>query len=224
MTTKIGQQASPRIPLARERVLNTAVDIADRFGLESVTMRKIGMELGVEAMSLYNHVANKEDILNGMVEVVMSEIELPSDGVGWKPAMRRRAISVYRMLAAHPWVGTLIDSLVSDGPVKLGHHEWVLRNLRESGFSLVMAAHAFAVMDAYIYGFSTQERNMPLDNEEDLAEATALLLQMLPREQYPYLTEMIVDHALRPGYDHSAEFEYGLDLILDALERDRASN
>ena len=213
----------PRIPLTKERVLNAAIVIADRDGIESLSMRKIGKELGVEAMSLYNHVANKEDILNGMVEVVMSEIDLPSEGIGWKPAMRRRSTSAYRMLSQHGWASALIDSLVSEGPVKLGHHEWVLRTLREAGFSLVMAAHAFSLMDSYIYGFSSQEQSLPLENDGDLTEASELLLQMMPRDEYPYLTEMILDHALKPGYDHSAEFEFGLDLILDGLERELAS-
>ena len=217
------KQTRPRIPLTRERVLNAAIAIADRDGIELLSMRRIGKELGVEAMSLYNHVANKEDILNGMVEVVMSEIELPSEAVGWRQAMRRRSISAYRMLSQHGWASVLIDSLVSEGPVKLGHHEWVLRTLREAGFPLVMAAHAFSLMDSYIYGFSSQEQSLPLEDEGDLTEASELLLQMMPRDQYPYLTEMILDHALKPGYDHSAEFEFGLDLILDGLERELTS-
>lgn len=216
-------QTRPRIPLTRERVLDAAVVIADQQGFDGLSMRKIGKELGVEAMSLYNHVANKEDILNGMVETVMSEIDLPPGEVDWKSAMRRRAASVHRMLSLHPWASGLIDSLVSEGPVKLGHHEWVLRNLREAGFSLKMAAHAFSVMDSYIYGFSSQERNLPLENESDLIEASELLLQMMPPDEYPYLTEMILDHALQPGYNHSAEFEFGLDLILDGLERELTS-
>ena len=217
------KQTRPRVPLTRERVLNAAIAIADQDGIELLSMRRIGKELGVEAMSLYNHVANKEDILNGMVEVVMSEIDLPSDAVGWRQAMRWRSISAYRMLSQHGWASVLIDSLVSEGPVKLGHHEWVLRTLREAGFPLVMAAHAFSLMDSYIYGFSSQEQSLPLEDEGDLTEASELLLQMMPRDQYPYLTEMILDHALKPGYDHSAEFEFGLDLILDGLERELTS-
>ncbi len=209
-----------RTPLKRERVLRAALVLADTTGIESLTMRNLGRELGVEAMSVYNHVANKEDVLDGIVDLVFSEIELPAEGAEWKPAMRKRAISAHEALLRHPWATSLMQSRTKPGPATLRHHDTVLGTLRKAGFSVVMAAHAFSVIDGYVYGFALQQINIPLQTPEQVAEVGENILRQLAGE-YPHLAEMISDHAMKPGYDYAEEFEFGLDLILDGLERAR---
>jgi AcrR family transcriptional regulator len=209
----------PRAPLSRERVLRSAVALADEDGIESLTMRALGLRLGVEAMSLYNHVANKDDILDGMVDLVVGEIDLPSDAVGWKEAMRRRAVSAQAVFSAHPWASTLIDSRESSGPERLRYFEWVLGTLRRAGFSLELAARAFSALDSYIYGFGRQQLNMSAESDAEPEEMAEAFLRAIPPEEYPYLREMIVEHAMASKYDEGADFEFGLGLILDGLER-----
>jgi AcrR family transcriptional regulator len=210
--------ASPRTPLSRPRVLGAAVGLADVAGIESLTMRKLGQELGVEAMSLYNHVANKDDILDGMIDLVFGEIEIPGGADDWKTAMRRRAISAHDALLRHPWATSLMQSRTKPGPATLRHHDSVLGSLRGAGFSVVMAAHAVSVIDGYVYGFALQQINLPLQSQEQVAEVGQGILRQLAGD-YPHLAEMITEHAMKPGYDYADEFEFGLDLILDGLER-----
>ncbi len=205
--------------LNRDRVLRAAVALADAGGIESLTMRKLGVELGVEAMSLYNHVANKGDLLDGMIDVVFGEIDLPTDETSWRPAMRRRAISARTALSRHPWAIGRMESRSTPGAATLHHHDAVLGILRRAGFSVTLAAHAYSVLDSYIYGFALQEPNLPFDAREDTAKATRAILARFTSGEYPHLTEMAVEHVLQPGYDYGDEFEYGLDLILDGLEK-----
>jgi AcrR family transcriptional regulator len=219
VATHTDPSAKPRAPLSRERVLRAALVLADRDGIESLTMRKIGQELGVEAMSLYNHVANKDDILDGIVDLVFSEIAVPSHQVDWKTAMRQRAISARDVLLRHPWATTLMQSRTKPGPATLRHHNSVIGRLREAGFTVEMAAHAFSVMDGYIYGFALQQMNLPYHTSEESAEVAENILRQLAADEYPHLAEMIIEHALKPGYDYAEEFEFGLDLILDGLEK-----
>jgi len=200
-------------------VLRAAVVLADAGGIESLSMRKLGQKVGVEAMSLYNHVANKDDILDGMVDVVFSEIDLPSNEADWKAAMRRRAISAREALAMHPWAIGLMESRATPGPATLRHHDSVLARLRDSGFSIQLAAHAYSAMDSYIYGFALQQITMPSGTGERGAELAQAFLGQFPAKEYPHLAEMITDHVMKPGYDYANEFEFGLDLILDGLER-----
>jgi AcrR family transcriptional regulator len=211
----------PRVPLSRQQVLRAAVVLADASGLQSLTMRKLGEAVGVEAMSLYNHVASKGDLLDGMVDLVFSEIYLPSAGIDWKTAMRQRAISARHVLSRHPWAIGLMDSRTSPGPATLRHHDAVLGSLRQGGFSIEMAAHAFSALDSYIYGFALQEASLPFGTAEETAEVAQTILQQLPADEYPYLTELTIEHVLQPGYDYGDEFEFGLDLVLDGLERAR---
>jgi AcrR family transcriptional regulator len=213
--------AEPRVPLSRERVLRAAVALADDSGLESLTMRKLGEVVRVEAMSLYNHVANKSDLLDGMVDLVFSEIDLPTGEPDWKAAMRQRAISAREALARHPWGIGLMESRSTPGPATLRHHDAVLASLRQGGFSIEMAAHAFSALDSYIYGFALQEASLPFDTAEETAEVAQMILKQLPADEYPYLAELTIEHVLQPGYDYGDEFEFGLDLILDGLERAR---
>ena len=215
--------AEARMPLSRERVLRAAVAFADESGIGSLSMRKLGEALGVEAMSLYNHVANKDELLDGMVDLVFSEIDLPSPGVDWKTAMRQRAVSARQALSHHPWAIGLMESRTSPGPATLRHHDAVIGSLREAGFSIEMAAHAFSVLDSYIYGFALQEASLPFHTAEETAEVAQMILEQLPPDEYPYLTELTVEHVLRPGYDYGNEYEFGLDLILDGLERARGA-
>jgi AcrR family transcriptional regulator len=214
-------EAEPRVPLSRERVLRAAVALADGSGLESLTMRRLGEAVGVEAMSLYNHVANKGDLLDGMVDLVFSEIHLPEPGVDWRTAMRRRAASARRALSRHPWAIGLMESRTSPGPATLRHHDAVLASLRRGGFSIELAAHAFSALDSYVYGFALQEASLPFDTAEETAEVAQMILGQLPADEYPYLAELTIEHVLQPGYDYGDEFEFGLDLILDGLERAR---
>ncbi len=203
--------------------MRAAIALADSAGIESLTMRRLGRELGVEAMSLYNHVANKDEILDGMIDAIFSEIDLPSTEADWRPAMRRRAVSARAVLSRHPWAIGLMDSRRNPGPATLRHHDSVIGTLRRAGFSIAMAAHAFSALDSYIYGFALQESSLPFDSAEELAEVAEDIFRQLPADEYPYLTELAVEHALQPGYDYGSEFEFGLDLILDGLERLRDS-
>ena len=170
-------------------------------------------------MSLYNHVANKEDLLDGMIDLVFAEIELPSADEGWKRAMRQRAISVRIVLARHRWAIGLMESRTSPGPATLRHHDAVLGCLRNAGFSLEQAAHAYAALDSYIYGFALQDRGLPFDTPEEAAALAQVMLAQFPAATYPHLAEFTFGHVLQPGYDFGNEYEFGLALILDGLER-----
>lgn len=208
-----------RVPLSRNRVLAAAVAFADTHGIGSLTMRRLGDALGVEAMSLYNHVADKRDLLDGMVDVVFGEIELPSATTDWRTAMRRRAISARRVLVSHPWAIGLMESRRSPGPATLRHHDAVLGASRRHGFSVEMAAHASSLLDSYVYGFALQETTLPFETGEETAELAKEILAGVAPGDFPNLTELTVEHVLKPGYDYSREFEFGLDLIIDALVR-----
>jgi AcrR family transcriptional regulator len=212
---------APRIPLTRERVLHAAVALADASGSETLSMRKLGEALGVEAMSLYNHVANKEDLLDGMIDMVFAEIDLPTGWADWRAGMRQRAISARRVLSGHGWAIGLMESRSSPGPATLRHHDAVIGCLRDAGFSIELAAHAFSVVDSYIYGFALQERSLPFPTPEQTADLAQDILASFPADKYPHLAELTARHVLQPGYDYGDEFEFGLDLILDGLERIR---
>ncbi len=213
----------PRAPLTRERVFQAAVALADERGLESLTMRALGEELGVEAMSLYHYVANKDELLDGMVDVVFGEIELPTTDVDWRTAMRRRAISTREALARHRWAVGLLQSRTSPGPASFGLVNAVLGCLREAGFSVENAAHAYSAQDAYIYGFALQEKTLPVDTPGELAEAAENMRRQFSADEYPHIAETITEHVTKSGYDFADEFEFGLDLILDGLERLRGT-
>ncbi|TCO22148.1 TetR family transcriptional regulator [Kribbella steppae] len=215
---------STRAPLSRERVVTAAMALADEKGAAGVTMRAIAAQLGVEAMSLYNHVAGREDILDGMVDAVFGEIDLPASTTGWKKAMRERAASARTVLRRHPWAVGLMDSRTGPAPARATwrHHDAVLGALRAGGFSVGMAAHAVSVIDSYLYGFVIQELSLPFTSPAELDEVAGDILRDLPADTYPHLTEIITEHALKPGYDYAAEFEFGLSLILDALHPDEA--
>ena len=207
VVTQADQSAEPRRPLSKERVLRAAINLADKGGIGSLSMRKLARELGVEAMSLYNHVSNKDDILDGIVDVVFGEIGLPQRGADWKTAMRQRAISARDVLMRHAWAIALMESRSTPGQATLRHHDAVLGALREAGFSIAMAAHAYSVLDSYIYGFALEQASLPFKTSEDVGEVAGSMLQHFPADAYPHLIEM-VQHVLRPGYAYADEFEF----------------
>ena len=219
MAAPRSNRAERRIPLTRQRVLETALRLADQGGLESLSMRKLGQELGVEAMALYHHFANKDEVLDGIVDLVFAEIELPPAGRDWKGEMRRRAVSLRDALARHRWAIGLMESRRNPGSANLRHHDAVIGSLRSGGFDMEMAAHAYSVLDGYIYGFALTKMNLPFDASDDVAEVAEAMLEPFPVNEYPNLVAFITEHAMKPGYDFGDEFEYGLDLILDGLER-----
>ena len=218
--------------LSKERVLLTAVALAQRDGIESLTMRRLADELGAGAMSLYYHVPNKDELLDGMVDLVFSEIELPSTNGEWKTAMRRRAISTREALNRHGWAVGLMESRRTPGPASLRLHDAVLGCLREGGFSIEMTIQAYSVLDAYIYGFALQEKSVPFESAEEAAAVAKEQVREFAElaeerqfaalaEEFPYLAEVVAGHVAKVGYDFASSFEYGLDLILDALEKRR---
>jgi AcrR family transcriptional regulator len=213
------ESGGARVPLSRERVLQGALDLADVGGIGSLTIRSLARELGVKPMSVYYHVANKEQILDGIVDLVFGEIELPSPQGVWRAEMRRRAISARAVLKRHPWVMGLLPSRTIPGPAALRHHDAVIGTLRAAGFSVEMTAHAYALLDSYMYGFATQEASLPFKGLESVAEVTAPLPHPVPADEYPHLIEMATQHILQPTYLFGDEFELGLTVILDALSQ-----
>jgi AcrR family transcriptional regulator len=207
--------------LSRDLVLAAAMALADEGGLESLTMRRLGERLGVEAMSLYKHVPGKDRLLDGMVDLVFAEIGLPSGAQGWRAGMRARAIAMRDVLGRHRWAIGLMESRTAPGEATLRHHDAVLGVLRQAGFGLPLAAHAYSLLDSYIYGFALQEKNLPFETGEETVDLAQAMLAQFPPDRYPHLAEFTREHVLRPGYGYGEEFEYGLSLILDGLERAR---
>ncbi len=211
-------KVSPRTSLSSDRVIAAAITLADRIGIDSFTIRKLATELDVKPMTIYHHVANKEAILDGMVDLVFREIDHPSKDLDWKAAIRQRSVSARSVLARHPWAVPLMESRTSPGPETLGHHNAVLGCFRAGGFSIKMTAHAYALIDSYIYGFVLQEANLPATDGADMAALAESIIEPLPDDLFPNLTELAVEHVLQPGYDFGNEFDFGLNLILDGLE------
>jgi AcrR family transcriptional regulator len=206
-----------RASLTREHVLRAALAVADENGIESLSMRLLGRRLGVEAMSLYNHVANKDDILDGIVDLVVEEIVIPSGATDWRSAMKERAVSARRAFKSHPWASALIDSRLGSGPARLRYLDAMIGALQGAGFSLELAARAFSVLDCYIYGFARQLLNMGANDEKTDKKQAAALRNAMPDMVYPYLAQM-AELTMKNGYDEEADFEFGLNLILNGLE------
>jgi len=219
MTVRTTRRAQRREPLTRERVLQAAIKLADQGGLESLSMRKLGQELGVEAMALYYHFKNKDEVLDNMIDLVFSEIDLLPSGADWKTAMRQRAISAREVLSRHRWAIGLMESRTNPGPANLRHHDAVIGCLRAAGFDMEMAAHAYALLDSYLYGFALTKMNLPFESAEEAAEMAQRMIQPFLLDEYSNLLEMLTEHVMKPGYEYGDEFAFGLDLILDGLER-----
>lgn len=208
-----------RQPLNRERVLAAAIALADEAGLEALSMRKLANALGVKAMSLYNHVTNRDDLLDGMVDAIVHEIEVPVIGPDWQNSMRQRALSAHAVLLQHPWATMPLVSRVNVGPAMLRYIDATLGCLVEAGFSLEMADHAWNAMDSHIYGFTLQELNFPFESA-DYADAAEAYVTMVPAEKYPYMNRL-THLVMEQKYDGLHEFEFGLNLILEGLEKHR---
>src|SRR5436190_1030075 len=226
MAPNTGSRPQTRRPLSRDRVLDAAIRLADDAGIESLTMRKLARELGVEAMSLYNHVANKSDLVDGIVDLVVGEIELPAGEV-WDVAIRKCAISAHETFLRHPWACSLVMSPTSSATVsapRLRYMEWLLRQLREAGFSPELTYSAYHALDSHILGFTMWQLGHAaganaMRGEQDVAELAAAFLRELPAGDFPYFAEHVEQHLAEPRDDGASEFEFGLDLILDGLQR-----
>jgi AcrR family transcriptional regulator len=221
MELRSDQAGAARTPLSRERVLRAALRLADESGIDSLSMRKLGQELGVEAMSLYNHVANKDEIFDGISEVVAEEIEIPVPGGDWKAALRQTSISSHEAFVRHRWACSLMMSRPRVSPARLRWMEAVLRTLREAGFSADMTHHAYHALDSHITGFTLWQVSMPFETKEELVDLAEDFLKQIPADEYPYIIEHADQHLAPSSPDGKTEFEFGLELILDGLERIR---
>jgi AcrR family transcriptional regulator len=221
MATQFDEDAEPRAPLSRERILLTAVALADRGGVESASMRKIAQELGVVPMALYKHVSGKDELLDGMVDVVVGEIDPPAPDVAWKTAVRRRILSARRTLLRHPWASRVIESRTDPTPTVLGYMDSMIGMFRAGGFSIDLTHHAMHAMGSRLLGFSQElfddTANVDPEVEADMLRAMA--------DAYPYINEIFVSithddaSVVGQGCDDQFEFEFALDLMLDGLER-----
>jgi AcrR family transcriptional regulator len=217
------RDTSTRSRLSRERVLRGAVAVADAGGVGSLTIRSLAAELGVKPMSVYHHVANKDEILDGIVDLVFSEIELPQIGGDWRTEMQRRAASARAALRRHPWAIGLLESRTNPGPATLEHHDAVIGTLRGAGFSVAMTAHAYALIDAFVYGFALSEASLPINGPDTITEVAGQMMEQYTADDYPHLVEFSVEHVMQPGYDFGEEFEFGLGIVLDGLARSLTS-
>jgi AcrR family transcriptional regulator len=208
--------ASERLPLSRDRVLSGAVAIAGESGIGSLTIRSLAQALGVKPMSLYYYVSNKDELLDGIVDLVFNQIELPSTSGEWREELHRWAHSARRVLTRNSWAISLLESRATPGPATLRHHDQIIGVLREAGFSVPMTAHAYALLDSYVYGFAIQESALPF-NQNTAAPAVTAITQSFRDGDYPHLVELAAEHVLQPGYDFGDEFEFGLVMILDGL-------
>ena len=213
-----GRPKAPGVAaLSREAIVQAAVAEADAGGLPALTMRAVGRRLGVEAMSLYHHVGTKDALLDAMVDAVFAEFHSPAPDGEWTEELRLRHRSAREALKRHPWAVGLMDSRSNPGPENLRHHDAVLGCLRGAGCSLALTGHAFALLDAHLYGFLVQELSLAFQDEAELAELGEQLFAALPEGALPHFREFALEHALRPGYRFGDEFEVGLDLILEGL-------
>ena len=209
----------PSKKLTAARVIEGAVGLADRIGTDAMTIRKIADEIDVKPMTIYHHVANKDAIIDGMVDYVFTEIDQPPTDTDWRSAMLVRCHSMRQVLAEHPWAAPLMESRRSPGPATLAHHDAVLGCFRSAGFSLTLTGHAYAIVDAFLYGFALQEASLPATGGEEMAELAGEIAEHMPADLYPHLTEFTVKRVMQPGYDFGDEFDVGINLILDGLEQ-----
>lgn len=208
-----------KIALTREVIVEHAIELADTIGSDALTMRKLADAIGTAPMTIYYYVSSKDLLIDEMVERVFSEIEIPPVDQEWKPALRRRCQSARRVLNRHFWAAPLMESRSPPGSANMRHHDAVIGFLRRGGFSIALAAHAYAVLDSYVYGFAFEESTLPEANREGFAPAVETIARQVDAKEYPHLLEMAREHVLRPGYAFGSSFDFGLDLILDGLER-----
>mgnify|MGYP001191966380 CR=1 FL=1 len=217
-TSTVSNVNSRRQSLNSGRIFQGAVGLADEIGVDALTIRKLALVLGVKPMTIYHYVPNKEAIIDGMVDCVFGEIDLPQLDVNWKLAIRQRSASVRAVLAQHSWAATLMESRRTPGIATLRQHDATIGCLRHGGLSVEMTAHAYAVIDAFIYGFAIQEASLPAKSGQEMKDLAQSVLETTSMADYPHLMELTTQHILQPGYDFSCEFDFGLNLILDGLE------
>ena len=207
-----------RETLSRDRIMRGALAVADAHGLAALTIRSLAKELDVKPMAVYHYVANKDEILDGLVDIVFSEIDLPSPDGEWRDEIGRRMCSAREALRRHPWAIALMESRSTPGGASLSRHEATLATLRRGGFTVAAAAHAYALIDSYVYGFVVQETSLPIGRPEDVSALAQEIMETFEGDAYPYMTEIATEHVMQPGYDFGDEFEIGRELVLDALE------
>jgi AcrR family transcriptional regulator len=209
----------PRERLTRDRVLRAALAHADSGGLEALTMRTLADLLDVAPMALYRHVANKEDLIDAMVDAIFTEIGVPAGGGDWRSSMRQRAIAVREALSRHPWAVGLMESRRRPGAANLRHHDAVIGRLRAAGFDVASTARAYSLLDSYIYGFALTKANLPFEATDRVGDVAEAMLEPFPANEYPNLLELLTEHVIKAEYDYEDEFERGLDVILDGLAK-----
>lgn len=219
MATRPTEKNEAKPQLSRDLVLQAAMAIADADGIGSLTIRSLAQRLGVKPMSVYYYVASKDDILDAIVDLVFSEIELPDPNGHWRTEVLKRAHSARAALRAHPWAIGLMESRTSPGPVTLRHHDAVIATLRRAGFSEALTAHAYALLDSYVYGFALQEAGLPFQGTDSVADVAEPIMAQFSAGEYPHLVQMATDYYLRPDYNFGDEFSWGLEVICDGLGR-----
>jgi AcrR family transcriptional regulator len=219
MATNADAQPQRRPPLNRERVLHAALGLADQAGIEALSMRRLAQELGVEAMSLYNYVKGKDDILDGILEIVLDEIEIPSDEADWKEALRRTASSAHEILVRHRWACSVMLGRTRVSPPRMRWMESVLGTLRKGGFSAELTHHAYHALDSHITGFTLWQVSMPFDTRAELLDMADTFVSSVPADEYPYVVEHARQHLAPSDGEGASDFGFGLELILDGLER-----
>jgi AcrR family transcriptional regulator len=198
-------------------VLRAALDVADAHGVAGLTIRSLATALGVKPMSVYHHVANKDEILDGIVDLVFGEMEPPAPGGDWRVEIRKRSRSMRQVLRRHSWATALLESRRTPGPANLHHHDAVLGTFRAAGFSVEMTAHAYALVDAFVYGFALREAALPFSDPDTVPEVARPILEQFSTGEYPHLVELATEFVMQPGYDFGDEFDFGLELVLDGL-------
>lgn len=211
--------AAGRSSLTRERVLQGALELADQIGIEAFTMRRLAAALGVKPMTIYHHVPSKEQILDAIVDTVFAEIALPPEDEPWAVAMRTRCRSAREALTRHAWATPLMETRRSPGPATLRHHDAVIACLRRGGLTIELTAHAYAIIDSYVYGFALQEASLPFHGDAEIAEVAEEIVRSFPGGAYPHFREITMHYVLHPGYGFAQSFDLGLDLILDGIAR-----
>jgi len=212
MTTRRQRQT-----LSRDRIVEAALSLADDVGMEAFTIRRLASALGVGPMTIYHYFPNKEAIIDAMVDAVFAEIGLPRIDQDWKDAIRQRCVSAHQVLNRHPWAPPYMESRTSPGPATLTHHDAVLGCLRRGGLSLQLTAHAYAILDSYLYGFALEEASLPSGGGEGIQELAADIVAVFDADEYPNIAEFTIEHVMKPGYGFGASFEFGLDLIIEGL-------
>ncbi len=213
------KSSNKSIPLSKERVIKYAIKLADAGGIEALSMRKLGQTLGVEAMALYHYFSNKNQLIEGMIDYVHGEIKVPTGEVDWRVFMQKRAESAFGVLLLHPWASPIMEAGVNPGPSTLRDSDNCMKSLREAGFSVEMTVHAITLLNIYIYGAAQQYSRLNFSNSQEAADFSETIRNQFPIDEYPYLGEIITEYMMKSSYDARQEFEFGLDLILNGIER-----